>query len=300
VSQIQALSASQSVEVAAAADLVHEYCAEPGVWSISLWQYIPPAFASNASDPFAGTYFIVMNRYDDNIAHQPDDWSVQIAFDSNDGLLKAFHGDGVNTVSAPYQSGRWVRIQSIIDLDTDWTRIYYDDALITEYPWTGGVLGGGNGAADIAALDLYANGAGPVYYDDLRVERACGSGLADDADGDGLSTETELRLGTDSCDPDSDGDGVPDGEDNCPLLPNPPQVDCNGDGIGDACALSHDCDANGLPDECDPPAQDLGVFIAMLLSPVPDPLLACMLDRNNDGTLDGLDIQPFVDDIIGD
>ncbi len=35
--------------------------------------------------------------------------------------------------------------------------------------------------------------------------------------------------------PDSDGDGVPDGEDNCPDDDNPGQEDTDGDGVGDAC-----------------------------------------------------------------
>ncbi len=34
---------------------------------------------------------------------------------------------------------------------------------------------------------------------------------------------------------DVDKDGVPDGEDNCPVLPNPNQEDVDGDGIGDEC-----------------------------------------------------------------
>jgi len=34
---------------------------------------------------------------------------------------------------------------------------------------------------------------------------------------------------------DSDGDGVPDGDDNCPEVPNPDQRDTDGDGVGDEC-----------------------------------------------------------------
>ena len=86
-------------------------------------------------------------------------------------MMKVFHGDGLNTVRTPYVSNRWVKIQARIDLDHDWTRIYYDETLVTQYPWTGGVLGGGGGSFDVAALDLYANGASSVYYDDVRIER---------------------------------------------------------------------------------------------------------------------------------
>jgi hypothetical protein len=37
------------------------------------------------------------------------------------------------------------------------------------------------------------------------------------------------------CDPDPDGDGLYDSTDNCPLVYNPNQADCDGDWIGDVC-----------------------------------------------------------------
>ncbi len=37
---------------------------------------------------------------------------------------------------------------------------------------------------------------------------------------------------------DADGDGIPDGSDNCPLVANPTQADCDQNGVGDACQSS--------------------------------------------------------------
>lgn len=55
---------------------------------------------------------------------------------------------------------------------------------------------------------------------------------------------------------DTDGDGITNTCDNCPDLANDDQADCDGDGIGDACAiadgLAADCNANGIPDNCEP------------------------------------------------
>jgi hypothetical protein len=212
VSVDEARGSAHSVMIAGDADLVREHEAPGGggsegdsggggAWSFSAWQYIPAGFISGGGGAFAGSYFILLNDYQDGGPHEAQDWSVQMQFDSNDGLLKVFHGDGTDTIAVPYATDRWVRIRAIVDLDADWARIYYDDALVAEYPWTGGVLGGGDGARDVAAIDLFANGSSPVYYDDLRLEpiSGCGGDLASDADGDGLDLLEEFLSGGDPC-----------------------------------------------------------------------------------------------------
>lgn len=168
VSEAQSRSPLNSVDIAGASDIVREFAGvNEGRWSFSAWQYIPSDFVSGGRGRFAGSHFLLLNTYDSG---GPYHWSVDVQVDSRSQSIKVYHGDGLNTIDVPYVTDRWVKIQAVIDLDNDWTQIYYDDALITEYTWTGGILGEGGGALDIAVIDLFANGSSSVYYDDLRLE----------------------------------------------------------------------------------------------------------------------------------
>jgi len=84
--------------------------------------------------------------------------------------------------------------------------------------------------------------------------------FAADGDGDGVPdasdncplTPNPDQLDSDGdgqgnrCDTDDDNDTIPDGNDNCSAVANPGQLDTNGDGQGDAC--DDDDDGDGVPD----------------------------------------------------
>ena len=54
-----------------------------------------------------------------------------------------------------------------------------------------------------------------------------------------------------------------------------------------------------LADGCDTQSTDISAFVVAVLSAGADPSLLCMFDANSDGALDGLDVQGFVERILG-
>jgi subtilisin family serine protease len=90
---------------------------------------------------------------------------------------------------------------------------------------------------------------------------------------------------------DEDGDGVPDGDDNCPTVPNPGQEDTDVTGPGDACASGEadtaDRDGDGVPDLDDACPDELWADGCPALA-VTAP------DRDHDGVADANDLCPEV------
>jgi len=151
----QELSVPHSVEIVDESDLVHEFFGyTTGQWTFIAWQYIP-------SDLVGETAFILLNTYDD--AGSTNSWSTQLRFNADTGVVHSdFDG---NEMWLVYD--QWVEIRVEIDLDADIQDIYYDGGLLVSKSWKDGVTGGG--AANIGAVDLFANYATAVYYDDISL-----------------------------------------------------------------------------------------------------------------------------------
>lgn len=146
-----------SVAITGPTDLVHEYSGYTSGRAVyTAWQYIPSGFTGT-------TYFIMMNQY--NVAPGAKGWAVQVHFEATGRVVSDFDGNWL-----PIILGRWVQIRVEINLDTDTQTFYYDNTpLYANKPWICGLT---CGLRSIAAVDLYANGASPVYYDDLSLDHA--------------------------------------------------------------------------------------------------------------------------------
>jgi len=154
-------SAPNSLDVMVDSDIVHEFEGyTSGLWTFSAWQYIPTGFEGSS-------YFILLNSYTDDGSN--NNWSAQVRFDSSIGMVESeFEGEQL-----PLIFDEWVELKVEIDLDMDMQTFYYGGDMLYMKSWTEGVSGGG--ALNIAALDLFANGATSIYYDDLSRIPAPGS-----------------------------------------------------------------------------------------------------------------------------
>ena len=173
VSSTQSRSTANSIDIVGATDLVHQYTGyTTGTWEYSAWQYIPSGTTGN-------TYFIMMSQYG-----ATNKWAVQVQFSTTSGNVEADAGGGKAT-NAAIVYDKWVQIQVVIHLDDDWCQFYYngvllDSAVVADHAvhgggwtWTYGPFGNATygGPLEIGALDLYANSASSVYYDDISLTK---------------------------------------------------------------------------------------------------------------------------------
>lgn len=153
VSSLHAHSGRNSLQVLGTSDIVHEFDIAGGVVEFSAMQYIP-------SGSTGSTYFILLNTYNDG---GPYDWSVQLKFDLDAGIVTA-EAEGGN-VTAQIVLNRWVELKFIIDLDGNTCAYYYGGALVASHRWDN------DAHRTLQAIDLYGHDASPVYYDDIRIDK---------------------------------------------------------------------------------------------------------------------------------
>lgn len=147
-----------SVEIVGPVDLVREYEGyTSGQWTYIAWQYIPTDFSGES-------YFILLSQYTDG-GVPPNEWAIQIRFDS---VLQIAESEFDNE-TLPLITGQWVELRTEIDLDNDWFQFYYDDDLLIEKAWTATPNNDMGGILEIQAVDLFANNASVVYYDELSL-----------------------------------------------------------------------------------------------------------------------------------
>jgi hypothetical protein len=141
---------------------------------------IEPLFEGNS-------YFILLDDYTDG-AGQDNHWSVQLRLDSYNDIIEY----EFDTISLPLVLDQWTEIRVEIDLDGDWMEIYYDGDFLIEKEWTAGINNDYLGALTIDAVDLFANGATPVYYDDLSLEQV-GTGIVWEDDFDSYADGSSMH-----------------------------------------------------------------------------------------------------------
>jgi hypothetical protein len=147
-----------SVEIVGNVDLVHEYEGYiSGQWTYTAWQYLPADFSGES-------YFILLSLYEDGLGND-NKWALVIRFDSVEQIAESEY----DNIDLPLITGRWVELRAEIDLDNDWFQFYYDDELLIEKAWTATCFNDYTGPLDISAVDLFANNASVVYYDDISL-----------------------------------------------------------------------------------------------------------------------------------
>ncbi|MFG0330083.1 MAG: hypothetical protein ACF8PN_09320 [Phycisphaerales bacterium] len=154
VSNSQANSGANSLDIVGNSDTVMVFeDVECGTWTFTTQQFVPNGFSGES-------YFILLNQY----SHGGDkSWSTQVRFNSATGQVEAdFSGEVL-----PLVTGQWVELRVEIDLDNDTQEFYYGGDLLYTGPWVGQVSG--TGQLELEALDLFANGASSVYYDDISL-----------------------------------------------------------------------------------------------------------------------------------
>jgi len=156
VSNSQSKSAPNSVNITGGSDLVHQFNYTSGQWLISIDQYVPSSVTSGE------TYLIFMNQYTGNGGN----WSIQTVGNLATGIFAESGGSDFagHSSTLPIVRDAWSTWTLDVNLDNNTVQQYYNGAAFgPSHQWQA------SGANAIGAIDLFANGTGPVYYDNLSI-----------------------------------------------------------------------------------------------------------------------------------
>jgi hypothetical protein len=156
VSNDQSSSAPHSVDIVGTSDLVQIFSgATSGIWMFSGEVFIPKNYTGDS-------YFIMMNEYTGN----GGDWSLQMHFVASTGLIQPDAGSSntITETNIPFIRNQWVGFDVTIDLDNNTQIVRYNGTEIGNGTWYGA-----SGTAEIANIDLFANNATSVFYDNLEL-----------------------------------------------------------------------------------------------------------------------------------
>lgn len=153
VSNTQSVSPTNSVDISGNADLVQPLSGlTAGSWVISAENYVP-------STSTGTNWLVLMNTYPPTNIGPGSDWSAQYCFDMTAGTVYDYWEP---TTTLPLLTDQWVNITTLVDLEANTFSLYYGGQFLRSSNWYGY-------AKEIAAIDLFSQNAGPVYYDNIRV-----------------------------------------------------------------------------------------------------------------------------------
>ena len=177
ISDVQALSGSNSVVVEGTSDLVlimDNYTS--GVYSMELNLLVPTGYCG------------YWNLQKTNTIGQ--EWAFQIMFDVT-GIASADAGAAA-ALTFPFSFDTWINMELIIDLDADWCEIWVDGVMLHGYQWTLGTFGT-PGLLSLGGMNLYAwasAGNSPMcYFDDIELTEIS----SDTSDGIVAKTRVDMK-----------------------------------------------------------------------------------------------------------
>ncbi|MFM7103893.1 MAG: hypothetical protein ACKOW8_00105, partial [Flavobacteriales bacterium] len=146
----------------------------------------------------AGGYFNFLHNWANNNTNYQ--WACDVFF-GGDGVVTATLG-GADFTGNDVPVGEWFDVKVIADMYMDSGWVYINNELLGNWQWSLNNTNGAAGNNQIAAIDFFgtnnASGEGVYYIDDVQVVYStyldCDGNCLNDADGDGICDELEVRV----------------------------------------------------------------------------------------------------------